>query len=97
MKIFMLLLAFTIVNPDGEEMDENVHVLSRHFDTGEECRSFVNRWADVIRKRGPEKVQEMLDDEYTIKLNYIGCVEKPNRNALEVRILPKEEYNNDDH
>ena len=51
-KTFMLLLAFTVTDPEGEVRDEKVHVLSRHFDTQLECKQFVNTWEDTIRDRG---------------------------------------------
>ena len=38
----MLLLAFTVIDPEGELRDEKVHILSRHFDTYSECKEFVN-------------------------------------------------------
>ena len=60
MKTFMLLLAFVVIDPDGVKMDQEVHVLSRHFDAEDDCRDFVRSWGDVIRTRGPEKVQEIL-------------------------------------
>ena len=49
MKTFMLLLAFTVIDPDGVKMDEEVHILSRHFDDQQECKNFVVNCGDVIR------------------------------------------------
>ena len=69
----MLLLAFTIFSPDGEEMDETIHVYSRHFDAMEECKDFISNWGDTIRSRGIDKVQDLLKDGYKIKLEDLSC------------------------
>ena len=91
MKTFMLLLAFVVIDPDGVKMDEEVHVLSRHFDAEDDCRDFVRSWGDVIRTRGPEKVQEMVDDRYKISLKYVGCVNTPDQSKLEIKPLEEAE------
>ena len=44
-KTFMLLLAFTVTDPSGIDRDEKVHVLSRHFDTEQECQKYDGRHA----------------------------------------------------
>jgi hypothetical protein len=54
MKTFMLLLAFVVTDPNGSELDETVHILSRHFDEKVECETFIKDWENVIRVRGPE-------------------------------------------
>ena len=87
----MLLLAFTVMDPEGVTMDEEVHILSRHFDDQQECKSFVESWGDVIRHRGPRKVQEMVDNKYTVKLKYVGCVPSPDQEELEIKPLPEDE------
>jgi hypothetical protein len=74
----MLLLAFTLTDPSGVDRDERVHVLSRHFDTESECQQFIVDWKDTIETQGVETVQGMLADGWRIKLDHIGCTEKPN-------------------
>lgn len=91
MKTFMLLLAFTVIDPDGVKMDEEVHILSRHFDDQQECKNFVVNWGDVIRHRGPRKVQEMVDNKYTVKLKYVGCVPSPDQKELEIKPAEEDE------
>ena len=73
MKVIMLLLAFTIFSPDGDEMDETIHVYSKHFDTMEECKIFISDWESIIRSRGIDKVQELLKVGYKIRLDDISC------------------------
>jgi|TARA_B100001013_G_scaffold326412_1_gene238981 hypothetical protein len=77
MKTFMLLLAFTLTEPNGFQRDEIVNVLSRHFDTKTECVEFVQDWEGTIRSRGLEAVQGMLKDDWTVELVHVGCTEKP--------------------
>ena len=76
-KTFMLLLAFTVIDPEGELRDEKVHILSRHFDTYSECKKFVNDWEDIIRDRGLTTVQGMLADGWSVDLTHIGCTSTP--------------------
>jgi len=73
----MLLLAFMVIDPDGELRDEKVHILSRHFDTELECKEFVNNWEDTIRDRGLTTVQGMLADGWSVDLTHIGCTLSP--------------------
>ena len=96
MKTFMLLLAFTVMDPEGVTMDEEVHILSRHFDDQTECKDFVDAWGDVIRHRGPRKVQEMVDNKYTVKLKYVGCVPAPDQKVLEIKPQPIDETLNEE-
>ena len=76
-KTFMLLLAFTITDPEGQGRDEKVHILSRHFDTQLECVNFVNDWSGIIRDRGLSTVESMLADGWTVDLTEIGCAVNP--------------------
>ena len=76
-KTFMLLLAFTVTDLEGEVRDEKVHVLSRHFDTQLECKQFVDTWEDTIRDRGLSTVQGMLADGWQVELTHIGCTLSP--------------------
>ena len=76
-KTFMLLLAFTVTDPEGFERDEKVHVLSRHFDTQLECKQFVDSWEETIKDRGLSSVQSMLADGWGVALTYIGCTLSP--------------------
>ena len=73
----MLLLAFMVIDPDGELRDEKVHILSRHFDTELECKEFVNNWGDTIRDRGLTTVQGMLADGWSVDLTHIGYTLSP--------------------
>ena len=77
-KAFMLLLAFTVTDPNGEDRDEKVHVLSRHFDSEQVCEHFIENWESAIREKGVETVQGMLADGGRIRLDHIGCTENPN-------------------
>ena len=74
----MLLLAFTVTDPAGLDRDEKVHVLSRHFDTKKECRSFITSWEDAIKTHGVNTVQGMMAVGWKIRLEHVGCTEKPN-------------------
>ena len=58
---------------DVDEMDETIHVYSRHFDAMEECKDFISSWGDTIRSRGIDKVQDLLKDGYKIKLEDLSC------------------------
>lgn len=73
MKAVMLLLAFTIFSPAGNEMEETIHVYSKHFDTMKECKTFISDWESIIRSRGIDKVQELLKVGYKIHLDDISC------------------------
>ena len=75
---FMLLLAFTVTEPSGIDRDEKIHILSRHFETETACIEFIENWKDAIRTQGVETVQGMLADGWRIRLDHIGCTEKPN-------------------
>ena len=76
-KEFILLLALTVTDPDGVERDEKFHVLSRHFDTKQECLYFVRDWKDIIHNRGKRVVNEMLDDGWKVDVAQIGCTTPP--------------------
>ena len=76
-KTFMLLLAFTVTDPEGFERDEKVHVLSRHFDTQLECKQFVDSWEETIIDRGLSSVKSMLADGWSVDLTLIGCTLLP--------------------
>ena len=77
-KTFMLLLAFTVTDPEGLDRDEKVHILSRHFDTKKECQAFIINWEDAIKTQGVDTVQGMMAEGWKIRLEHIGCTEKPN-------------------
>ena len=76
-KTYMLLLAFTITSPNGEVIDEKIHVLSRHFDTKIECVEFVTDWRETIKDRGLSSVQSMLAEGWTVSLDRVGCSQNP--------------------
>ena len=76
-KEFMLLLALTVTDPSGEDRDEKFHVLSRHFDTKNECLEFIQSWESIIHSRGKRAVAEMLDPGWKVKIAKVGCVNPP--------------------
>ena len=78
-KTYMLLLAFTITSPNGEVIDEKIHVLSRHFDTKIECVEFVTDWRETIKDRGLSSVQSMLAKGWTVSLDMVGCSQNPSQ------------------
>lgn len=82
----MLLLAFTITDPDGFERDEKVHILSRHFDTQNECVEFVNDWSGTIKSRGLDTVQGMMADGWKVDIAEIGCAVNPTQAIEKVTI-----------
>ena len=98
MKTFMLLLAFTLTEPNGFQRDEIVNVLSRHFDTKTECVEFVQDWEDTIRSRGLDAVEDMLKEGYKVDLVHVGCTEKPNLEVLTSKLeeAPFEQVGNED-
>lgn len=85
-KTFMLLLAFTITDPEGIERDEKVHILSRHFDTQNECVNFVNDWSGVIKDRGLSTVQDMMAEGWEVNIAEIGCAVNPTQAIEKVTI-----------
>jgi hypothetical protein len=74
---FMLLLAFTLTEPNGVARDEIVHVFSQHFDTELECTDFIDSWGDRIRENAPEQLEEMFKEGWKVKLNSVSCAESP--------------------
>ena len=82
----MLLLAFTITDPEGIERDEKVHILSRHFDTQNECVNFVNDWSGVIKDRGLSTVQDMMAEVWEVNIAEIGCAVNPTQAIEKVTI-----------
>ena len=82
----MLLLAFTITDPEGIERDEKVHILSRHFDTQNECVNFVNDWSGVIKDRGLSPVQDMMAEGWEVYIAEIGCEVNPTQAIEKVTI-----------
>ena len=85
-KTFMLLLAFTITDPEGFERDEKVHILSRHFDTQTECVDFVNSWSGIIESRGLSTVRGMLAEGWRVDIAEIGCAVNPTQAIEKVTI-----------
>ena len=74
---FMLLLAFTLTEPNGAERDEIVHIYSQHFDTEVECFDFIDSWGHRIREDAPERLEEMFKEGWKVKLNSVSCAENP--------------------
>ena len=74
---FMLLLAFTLTEPDGAQRDEIVHVFSQHFDTEVKCLEFIDTWKDTIKTKPPQSAEEMFKDGWKVKLNSVSCAENP--------------------
>ncbi|SVC10462.1 uncharacterized protein METZ01_LOCUS263316 [marine metagenome] len=90
----MLLLAFSITDPDGMTRDETVHILSRHFDTKEHCITFVQDWSGTIQDRGLETVQGMLAEGWRVSLSEIGCSVNPATSIETISVVkfqPEEE------
>ena len=75
-KIIMLLLAFTVTDPDGIDLDEQFHVMAKRFDTVEKCTEFVQDWGEIIKDRGVQAATDLIKNGYTIKLDEIGCVNR---------------------
>ena len=82
----MLLLAFTITDPEGFERAEKDHILSRHFDTQNECVNFVNDWSGIIKDRGLGTVRGMLADGWRVDIAEIGCAVNPTQAIEKVTI-----------
>ena len=82
----MLLLAFTVTDPAGEELPAKVHVLSRHFDTQKECVNFVNDWSGIIKDRGLSTVQDMMAEGWKVDIAEIGCAVNPTQAIEKVTI-----------
>ena len=74
---FMLLLVFTLIDPEGFERDEKIHILSQHFDTQIECKDFVETWHYFIHSKGVSTAQEMLKENWKMELKHIGCTKNP--------------------
>ena len=77
----MLLLAFTVTDPEGEVRDEKVHVLSRHFDTQLECKQFVDTWEDTIRDKNVAHLKKgklftNYQNDPRIYYNHVGSREE---------------------
>lgn len=75
-KAFMLFLAFSVTEPDGNVMEETFHVMAKRFDTAEDCTDFVRSWGDTIKTRGLSAAQDLVKDKYTIDLISIGCTQE---------------------
>ena len=82
----MLLLAFTITDPDGFERDEKVHILSRHFDTQNECVEFVNDWSGTNQPRGLGTGRGIMADGWEVAIAEIGCAVNPTQAVEKVAI-----------
>ncbi len=81
-KEFMLLLALTVTDPEGVDRDEKFHVLSRHFDTKNECLEFIQSWESIIQSRGKRAVAEMLDPGWKVQIAKVGCATPPKIHEL---------------
>ena len=90
-KEFMLLLALTVTDPSGEDRDEKFHVLSRHFDTKNECLEFIQSWESIIHSRGKRAVAEMLDPGWKVKIAKVGTDQVGDEAILWGKALPSEE------
>jgi len=74
--VYALLLAFSLISPEGDVQDETIHVISRHFDAHEDCNEFISNWGEIIESRGTEKVNDLLKDGYKVELIKIGCTQR---------------------
>lgn len=80
--IFMLMFNFVVVTPEGPQ-DEVFHVYSKHFDTKVECNSTLATWTSYIHSSATDKLNEMLKDGYSVKLNTVKCTPAPKNGATE--------------
>lgn len=72
----MLYIAFAITEPNGSVMDEEIRVISRHFEKVEDCKLFIEKWNDTIKTRGVEAAETLLKEGYQVTLKKIGCTKK---------------------
>ena len=73
-KVILFLVAFTVIAPDGHELDEQFHVMGKRFDALEKCQAFVDSWGGLIRDRGESMANEIVKDGYTVRLDNVKCV-----------------------
>jgi hypothetical protein len=70
---FMLLFSFSLTTADGNQLDEVVNVYSKKFNTQAKCERFLSNYGPIIRGKGIRSIQEMIKDEYQVKLNSVSC------------------------
>ena len=70
---FMLLFSFSLTTADGNQLDEVVNVYSKKFNTQAKCERFLSNYGSIIRGKGIRSIQEMIKDEYQVKLNSVSC------------------------
>tara|TARA_R100000315_G_C5135600_1_gene77519 strand:- start:33 stop:266 length:234 start_codon:yes stop_codon:yes gene_type:complete len=69
----MLYVALAVTEPSGNTIDEEFRVMSRHFDTEQECEDFINNWKSFIETRASDTAQTLLKDGYKAKITELGC------------------------
>ena len=70
---FMLLFSFSLTTADGNQLDEVVNVYSKKFNTQAKCERFLSNYGPIIRGKGIRSIQEMIKDEYQVKLKNVTC------------------------
>ena len=70
---FMLLFSFSLTTADGNQLDEVVNVYSKKFNTQAKCERFLSNYGLIIRGKGIRSIQEMIKDEYQVKLKNVTC------------------------
>ena len=70
---FMLLFSFSLTTADGNQLDEVVNVYSKKFNTQAKCERFLSNYGPIIRGKGIRSIQEMIKDDYQVKLNSVSC------------------------
>jgi len=69
----MLLFSFSLTTADGNQLDEVVNVYSKKFNTQAKCERFLSNYGPIIRGKGIRSIQEMIKDEYQVKLKNVTC------------------------
>ena len=69
----MLYVALSVTKPDGNKMEEEIRVMSKHFDTTEECDDFIVNWEFFIRSRGLDAASSLLKEGYEAEIVELGC------------------------
>ena len=73
LEIVMLYIALSVTEPNGNKMDEEIRVMSKHFDTEEECQEFMYTWEYFIKSEGLNAARSLLKDGYEAKIIELGC------------------------
>ena len=69
----MLYIALSVTEPSGDKMEEEIRVMSKHFDTIEECRDFIDTWESFIQYEGINAARSLLKEGYEAEIVKIDC------------------------